>query len=76
MTRKPSAIFYQGETLVVGKCFVHPDLGNVHVGDRFESLAFHMVRGDGDKIPVRRKYGAATGHIEAGLLRKELKPRA
>lgn len=75
MTRELCGVFYQGETLVAGRCFAHPDLGNVHVGERFESLVFHRVRGAADRIHVRRKYGVSEGHIEAGSLRKELKTR-
>ena len=58
------------EEVVAVKCFYHPVLGNVHVGEALTCCATVMVRNKGDKVPVRR---VKEGLVEACLIRKQMK---
>ena len=73
-----NAVYYVGTTLVATRCFVHPELGNVHIGERFVCEALVQIRNQDQVIPVRRKYGffKKSGRVRAADIRKEVKPRA
>lgn len=71
-------VYYLGTTLVATRCFVHQELGNVHIGERFVCEALVRIRNQSQPVPVCRKYGffRKAGRVLASDVRKEMKPRA
>ena len=71
MTKQRNVVFYLNEPLVAVKCFTHPDLGNVHIGEVLVSQATVLVRNEKDQIPVLKNNKPAL--IEANLVRKQIR---
>lgn len=68
----PGYALQEGERLVARRCFTHPEFGNVHVGNVFESLVEVIIRNEGDMLHVRRISTKMEAQMAASDLRLEL----
>lgn len=73
MILRVGSVLSRGDRLVARTCFSHQGLGDLHIGDVFESLVDVTIRNDNDLIHVRCIKSGEEEQVEVSKLRRELK---